>query len=251
MPLPKTATPEPTHSHAHPHTHEDESAHPSRWREMESEIYDKTGKRLVGFRKSLAAELRHHLPFTTIAVLITVALFGVLSLGRTEAWDDLPFRGSHYAHLFVSAIATTAVFWRYSRNALVAVAVGIVSSVSFCTLSDVVLPFVGGWLMNIPTTLEFEVAEAPLWVLGFALAGSLLGFVHLRHLSVYSHSVHVFLSASASLLYLLSHSGLVWFGWAHLPAVAVLLVLSVFLPCCMSDFAMPVACTHCHFGSRS
>jgi hypothetical protein len=195
--------------------------------------------------KSLRAELTHHLPFTTLSVIATVLVLGILSQRRTERWDIENFALLHYAHLFASAVATTAVFWRYRKDAMLAVVVGAVGAVVFCTASDIVLPYFGGRLLGIHVTFELELAKTPLWVIGSTLLGVAFGFVHLRYLSVYSHSAHVFVSSFASLMYLLTHTSQLWFRWAHAPAVAFILLVAVFLPCCLSDFAMPVSCTHC------
>jgi len=190
-------------------------------------------------------ELAHHLPFTTLAVVATVLILGVLSQRRTERWDGTSFELLHYLHLFASAIATTAIFWRYRRDILFAVGVGFVGAVTFCTMSDILLPYLGARLFGIPVVLEWELLEAPLWVAGSTLLGTAVGFVRFRHLTVYSHSVHVFVSAFASLMYLLTRTSQLWFTWAHAPAVALILLVAVFLPCCLSDFVMPIACTHC------
>ncbi|MBM3214040.1 hypothetical protein FJZ36_03890 [Candidatus Poribacteria bacterium] len=224
----------------------------SRWEAM-TRFHDREGRPVVGLTKTIRQELAHHLPFTALAVLTTVLVLGLVSQGRTEPWQESRFEFLHYVHLFASAIATTAVFWRYQRNALLAVGTGAAGSVIFCTLSDIVLPFLGGRLFGLPVSFGLELVESPLLVLGMALGGSLVGFVRLRHLSIYSHSLHVFVSSFASLMYLLTHTSIAWFGWSHAPALVAVLVVAVFVPCCMSDLVMPVACTHCGLrdGDRS
>lgn len=215
-----------------------------RW-ESASRFVDRHGHPVVGWTKSLRSELTHHLPFTTLSILATTLTIGFLSQRRAIRWEVGHFEGLHYAHLFASAVATTAVFWRYRKNFLLAIGTGIGGSVFFCTMSDIVLPYLGGSLFGIPVGWELEAIKSPFWVFGASLLGSLFGFVHLRYLSIYSHSVHVVISSFASLMYLVTHTSATWFRWAHAPAVAIILLVAVFLPCCLSDLVMPVACTHC------
>jgi hypothetical protein len=198
---------------------------------------------------SLGKELRHHLPFTTFAVVAATLAVGLLSSRRAGPWEEATFEGLHFFHIFISAVASTAVFWRYTRNVAAGIAVGVGAALLFCTLSDVVLPFVGGQLLRVPPRFEVEVFESPALAGGVGLGGAVLGLVHLRYLSIYSHSLHVIASSMASLMYLLVQGSRVWFGWAEIPVVLAVLLVAVFVPCCLSDFVMPVACTHCRFGA--
>lgn len=223
-------------------------AHGADWRNA-TRFVDRDGRAIVGLSKSLRSELSHHLPFTALAVIATVLVLGFLSQRRAERWDAAQFEALHYAHLFASAVATTAVFWRYRKDVLLAMGVGLVGSIVFCTASDIVLPYVGGRLMGIRVAFELEIIEAPLWVIVSTLLGTAVGFIGFKRLSVYSHSAHVFISSLASLMYLLTHTSQLWFRWAHAPAVAFILLIAVFVPCCLSDLVMPVSCSHC--GIRS
>lgn len=213
--------------------------------ESAARLVDRHGYPVVGWRKSLRSELTHHLPFTTLSVLATTLAIGVISQRQAIRWEVGHFEGFHYTHLFASAVATTAVFWRHRRDPFLAVGVGVCGSVLFCTMSDIVLPYLGGNLFGIPIEWELEAVRSPFSVFGASLFGSLFGFIHLRYLSIYSHSVHVAISSLASLTYLLTHTSARWFSWAHAPGVVVILLVAVFLPCCLSDLVMPVACTHC------
>ena len=200
-----------------------------------------------GIRGALSLELRHHLPFTASAVVMTMGLVALLVTLGVDFVGRMAFPAAHFVHLFLSAVASTAVSWRQRPRIVLALAVGTGSAVSFCTVSDILLPFAGGYVAGFAPTFEVELLEAPVAVVGVALVGAAFGFVHLRHLSVYSHSLHVVASTYASLGYLLTHVSGAWFGWGAAPAVMVILFIAVFVPCCLSDIIMPVACTHCDF----
>ncbi|MBZ0166088.1 MAG: hypothetical protein K8I00_04715, partial [Candidatus Omnitrophica bacterium] len=84
-------------------------------------------------------------------------------------------------------------------------------------------------------------------VLPFAVVGTLAGLAAPRSFekaTEYSHSIHVFVSAVASILYLVS------FGlehWTHaIGGVFLITIFAVMIPCCLSDIVFPLACTHAH-----
>lgn len=202
-------------------------------------------------REALRLELRHHLPFTAGVTVVTAVVASV----AVRAWpalsaSHLSFEGAHLAHVFVSAVATTAVASRQRAGFAFAAALGIVGSIAFCTLSDILLPYAGALAFRAPVSLDVEILDAPVKVGLAAIAGAVGGFAHMRRLSVYSHSAHVLVSSLASVLYVHTHAGGAWVDWAHAPAMAAVLFVSVFLPCCMSDLVMPVSCTHCDFRGR-
>jgi hypothetical protein len=204
-----------------------------------------------GLREALRLELRHHLPFTAgVTALTAVVASVVVGMWPEVASAGLSFEGAHLAHIFVSAVATTAVASRQKGGVALAAALGIVGSVAFCTLSDVLLPYAGALLFRAPVALELELVESPVRVFAVAIAGAAGGFAHMRRLSVYSHSAHVLVSSLASVMYIHTHAAGSWAGWGHAPAMAAVLFVAVFLPCCMSDLVMPVACTHCDFRGR-
>jgi hypothetical protein len=205
----------------------------------------------VGFRDALRLELRHHLPFTVIVTAVTAVAASV----AVRTWPALvesgaSFEGAHVAHVFVSAVATTAVGSRQRGGPVLAAGLGIAGSIVFCTLSDILLPYAGALAFGTPVSLDVEVLHAPVKVGLAAVAGAAGGFAHMRRLSIYSHSAHVLVSSLASVLYVHTHAAGAWADWAHAPEMAAVLFFSVFLPCCMSDLVMPVACTHCDFRGR-
>lgn len=169
--------------------------------------------------------------------------------GATIAHELLPsffekmFHVFHPLHIFLSAVATTAMFWRFDRRLLRAVFTGIVGSVGICGVSDIFFPFVGGLLSGRKMILHVCVVEHPWLILPSAAIGVFFGIVAAytltrRKSTIFSHSSHVFVSTMASLLYLLSFG---FTDWTHsLVSVFTIVVVAVVVPCCTSDIVFPL-----------
>jgi len=153
------------------------------------------------------------------------------------------FHVFHPLHIFLSAVATTAMFWRFDRRLLRAILTGIVGSVGICGVSDIFFPFVGGLASGRRMTLHVCVVEHPWLILPSAAVGVLAGIVAVRALTrrkstIFSHSSHVFVSSMASLLYLISFG---FADWTHgLLSVFAIVVVAVVVPCCTSDIVFPL-----------
>ena len=204
----------------------------------------------------LAIEFAHHLPYTIISSLIAMAAvwyFGVTQLPKLTAAGTSPWEWSfhilHPMHIALSAIATTSVFWRHERQLLKALLVGFFGTIMPCGLSDYIFPFIGGrLLLGQPLGLHICLIEEPMLVLPFAVLGVLAGLLFEERLSgssVFSHGAHVFVSSLASLLYLVSFGFTAWLTDVHLVfPVFVVVVIAVWVPCCLSDIAIPVGAVH-------
>lgn len=208
-------------------------------------------------------ELREHLPYTLLAAVIGVAGMALINFEAAltnrqailpEATEGL-FHTFHFTHLLVSAIATTAMFWRHDRQVMKALWVGFFGTVLLCGASDVVFPFAGGWWLGVPMEFHLCIAEHPWWVLPFVLTGIGVGFVlpPIQRSTIFSHALHVILSSSATMLYLISFGAADWLRFIGL--VFVLLVAAVMIPCCTSDIIFPLLFTeeerpHPHHAAR-
>ncbi len=182
-------------------------------------------------------ELRHHAPFTALGALTGVFLLSLTAGSLARGEHERLFHLLHPLHLLLSALVTTAVYGKYGRGRGEALAVGFLGSVGICTLSDVLLPHAGGLVMGIPMHLHLCLAEHPWLVLSASLLGAGLGMG--RPGTEIPHSGHVLVSTYASAFYLTA------FGspssWLPLlPALFLLLFLTVWLPCCTSDFIFPL-----------
>lgn len=198
-------------------------------------------------RHPVVIELLEHLPFSVGAVGASLLLLaGIESVhGRlTVERIDWLFHGFHPAHLLLSATTTTAMFWAYERRALKAAGVGLIGSVVFCSVSDVLLPYLGGLLLGLEMNVHWCFWDHPLRVLPFVVLGlvaGLVGSAYVRRSTIYSHSGHILVSAMASLLYLVEYGLTDWtsrIGWVLLITTA-----AVLLPCCFSDIVFPLLFT--------
>lgn len=195
-------------------------------------------------------ELEFHIPFTIFSAISALIISGfLLCIGRLLERSPEQIAGSagpffhifHPSHILLSAMATTAMFYRYERNFVKAVVVGALGALIFCQISDILLPYLGGMLSGADMKLHIELLHQPELIFTFLLLGILGGLVSERgihHSTVYSHSGHVFVSTIASLSYMVSYGFTYWFD--HLSAVVVVLAFAVWLPCCFSDVIFPL-----------
>ena len=201
-------------------------------------------------------EFARHLPYTLVGSLISMAAvwwFGTQQLGNGHA--ELLFQQArasfhlfHPLHICLSAIATTSLFWRYERHVLRAVWVGAWGTILPCGLSDYVFPYVGGRLLGEPMQWHMCLVQEPQLFFSFLALGILGGFwaeSRLRGSHLFSHGAHVFVSSAASLLYLVSFGFTSWMmDVQDIFPVFAIIVLAVWVPCCISDVVIPVATAH-------
>jgi hypothetical protein len=180
-------------------------------------------------------ELKQHIPFTALGALLGVLTIFLLA-GLSQEVNELVFHIFHPAHILVSTFVTAAIFQRYNKNIYLAVLVGIIVSILFCTLSDAVLPFLGSKMIGSDIYFHVDLIEHPLIVLIPAVVGSLLGSLLLY--TKIPHLFHVFFSTAASLFYLLAYT--VVPGIVFAPAIFIILFFSVWLPCCLGDIVLPI-----------
>ncbi len=174
----------------------------------------------------------------------------------------------HPVHMFFSAAATTAMFWRFDRRLVKAITIGVLGAVGVCGVSDIIMPYMsqfvlvtlGGLKAEQPLHLHICLIEHPALVLPFAAIGVVVGLtaaVAVERSTLFSHSLHVFSSTMASIFYLIGPFGRT--AWVDdLGMVFLLIVLAVMIPCCISDIIFPLALTrdareahartphHCH-----
>ncbi|HUU11554.1 MAG TPA: hypothetical protein VM431_13590 [Phycisphaerae bacterium] len=198
--------------------------------------------------RQLPDELFSHLPFSIFSTVGGMALVAILTFigepfykeGLGDAFHEL-FHIFHPIHMLFSATATTAMFWRYERHWLKASIVGLLGAVLVCGASDILIPYVSGFLLGAPMHLHICVIEHPALVLPFAVVGVVTGILsadYITRATFFSHSAHVLVSSAASLLYMVSYGLEHWVhdaGW-----VFIFVVLAVMIPCCFSDIVFPL-----------
>jgi hypothetical protein len=202
-----------------------------------------------GLRANLVYELRHHIPFTIFGALtgVVIAIFFL--------WQHVPhhvsevlFATLHPAHVFFSAVATTALFRHYTRrNWLVTAIVGYTGAIAIGTLSDSLMPYLSEWLLSLHARhmhghVHAHVGFIDYWYIvnPLALLGVVVGFIRPR--SLIPHAGHVLLSTWASLFHVLmavtaSGEPVSFLTMALIPVV---LFFAVWVPCCTSDIVYPL-----------
>jgi hypothetical protein len=200
----------------------------------------------------VVVEFAHHLPYTIVSSLIAMAgvwWFGTQQASGVETHLVEPSRALfhmfHPLHICLSAIATTSLFWRHSRRLARTLVVGALGTIVPCGLSDYFFPYWGGLLLGQSVELHVCVVDHPLLFFPYLTLGLLGGFLAEERMtgsSVFSHAAHIFVSSVASLLYLISVGLTGWMTDVHLIfPVFLIIVVAVWIPCCISDIVIPAA----------
>ncbi|MCK4996866.1 hypothetical protein KAS08_01055 [Candidatus Pacearchaeota archaeon] len=184
-------------------------------------------------------ELKHHLPFTltsSIAAGILVAIFYLINKTFFVGVVSNLFEIMHPAHVFVSAMATAAIYNKYKKSIPKSIFIGMVGAILIGSLSDVIFPWVAGNLFSLHTHFHLPIIEKTFFILGVAGIGAAIGSKW--NLFNASHSVHVFISIFASLFYLLTFS--VEMNPLTVMLTSLIIFLAVYIPCCISDIIFPL-----------
>lgn len=192
--------------------------------------------------KLIVHELKEHSPFTALAVIIALLIVLLLKYVLLINLNEDIFHLAHFLHVIVSAIATSALYYKYKKSFLKSILVGIFGAILIGSLSDVIFPYLGGLIIDSHMHFHLPIIEETFMTLGLAILGAIVGaFIKI---SKFPHLLHVFLSVFASLFYLLAFSS------GFLPIYFLLSFIIVFLavifPCCLSDIAFPILfCQKC------
>lgn len=169
--------------------------------------------------KRIVNELREHAPFTAIGAVTGIIIMVIIIFGNVPSTvSQAVFYTLHPLHVILSALVTTAMYKKYSNGKIwVAILIGYLGSIGIATLSDSIIPYLGGALLDIKIALEIPFIETelmpvigiPKWLLinPAALIGITIGYW--RPATKFPHFGHALLSTWASLFYFTS------FGVAH------------------------------------
>lgn len=204
---------------------------------------------------SIKNELLCHLPYAIFSVafsLIVLSFFSVFSMisqadpTLLKKASKALFHSFHFMHIVFAATGTMITFFRFSKNYIKGLLVGIISPTFFCILSDAVLPYIGGTILGVPMHFHMCFLKEPQRVIPFLVVGIINGFVMSRHhgskqggYSVSSHAVHIFISSLASTFYLISHGFTNWY--VSIGNVFVMLIIAVVVPCTLADVVVPMS----------
>ncbi len=183
--------------------------------------------------RRIGIELARHAPFTAAGAVSGIVIMAIVIIAKTPSnISETIFYILHPAHVLFSAIVTTAMYRRYSTGKLwAAILVGYTGSVATATLSDAVIPYLGGESLRIGIEFHLPFIEEWWLVNPAAFLGIAIGY--LRPITKLPHAAHIFLSTWASLFYFTAFSVTSWLPL--LPLVFLFLFLAVWLPCCFSD----------------
>ena len=175
-------------------------------------------------------ELKHHMPFTLSASILAVIIAVIIYFSKLQV-SASAFEILHPAHIFVSAVVSSALYYKYKKNIFLAFLIGIISSVIVGSLSDIVLPYIGGTLLQIDISFHLPLIETPLIILASASIGTAIGMA--AKFTKFPHFIHILVSTFASMFYLLAFTPS--FNLFYLVASLVIVFIAVLIPCCISD----------------
>lgn len=209
-----------------------------------------------GHEHVLRQELLCHFPYATFSVAISFVLLGLLefmgtglllSAHQLQGGYHRLFHVLHYVHILFATAGTMMACARFSQGAIKSLLISFISPAIFCTLSDIALPTLAGKLlgMNVHLHICFFCSEGIVNVLPLMLIGLSTGYAIAFHnrselhiLSLRSHFVHILISSLAASCYVMSFGFHEWQDVMGL--LFCLLVVSVVLPCTISDVVVPM-----------
>ncbi|MBU4269791.1 hypothetical protein KJ644_02830 [Candidatus Dependentiae bacterium] len=193
-------------------------------------------------------EIVCHLPIAIFSVAMSMVVLSFLyyvNPAENKLGAYRLFHNFHYLHLLFAATGTVLTFRRYSKNKMLAIIIGFLAPAFFCTLSDMILPYFSGRLLGVDMSFHWCFVKKLSRVLPFVFAGMLNGWLMADHDSnkhlFYSqgfHFLHIFVSAMASILYLVSFGFSNWYN--QIGFVFILLIFVVLAPCTLSDIVVPM-----------
>jgi len=198
--------------------------------------------------KRIAQELRRHALFTALGALTGIIIMVIIVFGNIPTQiSQTAFYTLHPIHVVLSALVTTAMYTKYRKAKIwVVVLIGWTGSIGIATMSDAVIPYLGGTLLHIEMGFHvpfIETSKIPVigiekWIVvnGAALLGIAIGYW--KQTTKIPHFGHVLLSTWASLFYFTSFGTANWLPL--LPFVFLFLFLAVWIPCCLSDIVYPL-----------
>ncbi len=185
--------------------------------------------------KQLIHELKHHAPFTLIATALAIIIILFIKYILSFSIEQEAFEILHPIHIIASAAVSAGIFYKYKKSILQATGVGIISAILIGSMSDIILPYLGGISFGLHTHFHLPIIEEPITILISALVGSIIGIS--TKLTRLSHLFHVGLSIFASLFYLLAFS--TTFSPIAFILATIIVFIAVLIPCCISDILLP------------
>ena len=198
--------------------------------------------------KRIAWQLAEHAPFTAVgAVAGIIVMIIIYFFNVPRDISSALFYTLHPLHIVLSALATTAIYRQHKRGKLwVTILIGYTGSIGIATLSDIIIPYLGGSALNIPMEFHLpfiETTKIPFigiekWIIVNAAAAIGIAIAYWKPVTRLPHMGHVLLSTWASLFSFTAFGIANWIPL--LPFIFLFLFLAVWLPCCISDIVYPL-----------
>jgi len=187
----------------------------------------------------IAKELKAHAPFTALGAASGVLIAWVVTAAAISPdISEVAFNIFHPLHVLLSAMTTAAMYRLHRKRLLPAIIIGYVGSIGIATISDILFPHVGGWLVGAKMG-HIHLGFIEKWWLVNPLALIGIGIALWRPATKAPHYGHVLLSTWASLFYLMAHAQVE--SWPPLlQFVFIVLFVAVWVPCCLSDIIFPL-----------
>ncbi len=201
--------------------------------------------KLLEHHTTMWHEILCHLPYAIFSVALALIMLTLLSSVADMKMSHRLFHSFHYLHILFAATGSVLMFRKYSKSKVGSLFVGILVPVVFCTISDTILPFLGGKALNLPMLFHWCFISHLDAVLPFLLMGVLNGWVMSEHeasrqvfYSTGFHFFHIFISSMAAILYLVSFGFDHW--WHHMGFVFGYIIVVVLVPCTLADIVVPI-----------
>lgn len=192
----------------------------------------------VGQLKLITRELSRHAPFTAFGAVTGIMILVAIVFGGVPSnISHALFYTLHPVHVLLSALVTTAIYTLHGGSKVwAAVLIGYTGSIGIATISDSMIPYLGGALLDVQMGFHAGFIEKWWLVNPMAFLGIAIGYW--RPTTRFPHAGHVLLSTWASLFYFTAFGVANWIPL--LPFIFLFLFLAVWVPCCTSDIVYPL-----------
>ena len=201
---------------------------------------------------SIMSELICHIPYAIFSVAIGLIVLSFLTFGGMASSSKASLKGLHalfhsfhFLHIIFATTGSLITFSRFSNNILKGFIVALFSALFFCTLSDVILPYLAGRMFGVSMHFHFCLISEMHNIIPFLIVGLLNGLIMSQHAtdnkamySVISHFGHILTSSLASLFYLVGEGFFQWY--VNMGLIYLLLIIAVVIPCTFADVIVPV-----------
>lgn len=198
--------------------------------------------------KRIALELLRHAPFTLMGAVTGIIIIVAIEFSNTPGDVSLAlFYILHPLHIVFSALVTTAIYRLHKKSPiLLTIIIGYTGSVGVATISDAIIPYLGGSALQVSMEFHLPFIESelipfigvPEWIAVSTAAAIGIALAYWKPATKFPHMVHVLLSTWASLFGFIALGITDWIPL--LPFVFLFLFLAVWLPCCFSDIVYPL-----------